>query len=178
MTYYEYIRAIRASDLNYMEKLVAIILASYYDFKKQEPCWPTNKTLAEATGLSVSSVVRAKMALSRGGYLLVIRQWNSSCRYVPMIPQTAGPSPIEQLNTHINTHINTNRNIHINNDESSNEDSYVDSNISFSKEEDITIEEYNQSDNPSLTSFKAQAAAADNYWLKKADEIWSDYETN
>jgi hypothetical protein len=176
MTYYEYIRAIRASDLDTNSKITAIMIASHYDFTKGERVWASNKTLAKETGLSVRSIVRAKRVLIDSHYLTSERQYNSVCLLLPIVPKSQEDGHSGQLNTHINTHIINNINTHINTNEFSNENSYVDSNTKKISKEDINIEW--ESDTSSLASFKAQAAAADNYWLKKADEIWSDYETN
>lgn len=124
MTYYEYIRAIRASDLDTNSRILAIMIASHYDFTKGDPTWVSNKTLAKETGLSIRSIVRAKRVLTESHYLASQRQYNSVCLLTPIVPESQGDGQSGQLNTHINTHINTKRNTHINIDESSNEDSY------------------------------------------------------
>ena len=161
MTYYEYIRAIRASDLDTNSKITAIMIASHYDFTKGERVWASNKTLAKETGLSVRSIVRAKRVLIDSHYLTSERQYNSVCLLLPIVPKSQEDGHSGQLNTHINTHIINNINTHINTNEFSNENSYVDSNTKKISKEDINIEW--ESDTSSLASFKAQAAAADNY---------------
>lgn len=110
-----YIRAIRSSDLSASEKLTAIMIASHYDFTKGDPAWPSNKTLAKETGLSIRTIVRAKGVLSDRQYLVSRRQYNNVTMYTPCVPVTIPYSHNGQLNTHINTHINTNINTHRNN---------------------------------------------------------------
>lgn len=153
------------------------MIASHYDFSKNKPCYPTNKTLVTETSLSIPTIVRAKKVLSERGYLVIRRRMDSSCTYTPIIPQSTTmlheitpPAPTDQLNTHINTNRNTNRNTQeIQIDESSNEDSYNDSkNI---KLEIYSIED-SWSDNPSSTIIRTDTAPAEDYWIKKADEIW------
>ena len=160
MTYYEYIRAIRASDLDTNSRILAIMIASHYDFTKGDPVWASNKTLAKETGLSVSSIARAKTVLTESHYLVSHRQYNNVCLLIPTVPVAQGLGQSGDLNTHINTHINTKRNTNINIDESSNEDSLNNSNTKKITKEDITIEEYSHSDTSFGSSFKAQAAAA------------------
>ncbi len=158
MTYYEYIRAIRASDLDTNARILAIMIASHYDFTKGDPTWVSNKTLAKETGLSIRSIVRAKRVLTDSHYLTSHRQYNNVCLLIPRVPMAQGLGQDGDLNTHINTHINNKRNIHINIDESSNEDSYDNSNTKKISKENINIEW--ESDTSALASFKAQAAAA------------------
>jgi DNA-binding transcriptional MocR family regulator len=125
-----YIRAIRSSDLNGIQKITAIMIASHYDFTKGDPAYPTNKTLAKETGFSVSAIVKAKKVLSERGYLYSEMRWDNSCLYTPMLPDTEGYATSNKLNTHINTHINTNKNTNIN--RSSSED------LNF---QDLSVEE-------------------------------------
>jgi len=120
MDYMSYIRLIRSSDLTASEKITAIMIASHYDFTKKDPAWPSNKTLAKETGLSIRSVVRAKKVLTDSHYLVSHRQYNNVCLYIPTDPAAQGLRHDGDLNTHINTNINTHTNTHTN--ESSNED--------------------------------------------------------
>jgi len=86
----DYHEAIFASKLSTHAKLTALIISSYYNWTKKEMCWPSNKTLAAGTGLSISSVVRAKKELAREGYILVNRRHDNSNLYRPILPQSIG----------------------------------------------------------------------------------------
>jgi hypothetical protein len=99
MDYMKYIRAIRSSTLSYKARLVAIMIASHYDFKTAVPAFPSVDTLAQETGLSGRSVSRAKIELIENGWLVTHRQFNRASLSVPTCPSG-------ELNTHINTHIN------------------------------------------------------------------------
>lgn len=144
------------------------MIASHYDFTKGEPTWVSNKTLAKETGLSVRSIVRAKRVLTDSHYLVSQRQYNSVCLLTPIVPKSQGDGQSGHLNTHINTHINNKRNTHINIDESSIEDSYSFSNTKEAKE-DITIS-LETTEYP-LAKIK-EIPPAENYWAKKAEELW------
>lgn len=115
MDYMSYMRAIRSSDLTSVQKLTAIMIASHFDFSKGDPAFPSNKLLAQETGLGVSTIVKAKKVLSDRGYLCSVMRWDNSCMYTPMIPKSESYALGYQLNTHINTHINTKINTNINN---------------------------------------------------------------
>jgi len=162
MTYYEYIRLIRASDLDTNSRILAIMIASHYDFTKGEPVWASNKTLAKETGLSIRSIVRAKRVLTDSHYLTSHRQYDNVCLLIPRDPMAQGLGQGGDLNTHINTHINNKRNTHINIDKSSNEDLLDNSNTKKIPKEDIQIEW--ESDTSSLASFKAQTAPWNGEW--------------
>jgi DNA-binding transcriptional MocR family regulator len=165
MDYMSYIRLIRSSDLTTSEKITAIMIASHYDFSKKDPAWPSNKTLAKETGLSVRSIIRAKKVLTESHYLVSQRQWNSVCLLIPTDPMSQGVGHNGDLNTHINTHINNKRNTHINNNESSYEDSYEVSNTKdLFPGEIITLEENNIGGQSSLADIKAQAASPWEGW--------------
>lgn len=161
MTYYEYIRAIRASDLDTNSKITAVMIASHYDFIKGEPVWASNKTLAKETGLSVRSIVRAKRVLTDSHYLVSQRQYNSVCLLTPIVPESQGDGHSGQLNTHINTHINNKRNTQINNNEFSNENSYIDSKTKEIKESvNISLD---TTEKP-LAEIRANTAAEEDIW--------------
>jgi hypothetical protein len=114
MDYFEYLRAIRESTLSTKARIVALIIASY------NPSFPTNKLIAQGTGLSERSVRNAKAELVAAGYLRQKRTYNAANHYQPMAPD-------DQLNTNINTkEIQTNK--------SSGEDLYI-SNIKINQEE-------------------------------------------
>jgi hypothetical protein len=135
MDYFEYLRAIRSSNLSTKARIVALIIASY------NPSFPTNKLIAQGTGLSERSVRSAKVELVAAGYLKQTPQWNAANHYTTQAPVAAGEAGYYHLNTNINTkEIQTN--------EFSNENSYDDSNINITKEDDTA----------SLVKFREMAA--------------------
>lgn len=48
---------------------------------EDKDAWPSTKTIAKMTGVSVRSVIAALDALERGGYLLIRRKRNVGNRY-------------------------------------------------------------------------------------------------
>jgi hypothetical protein len=92
----DYHEAIFASKLSSNARLTALIIASYYNWSKNEMCWPSNKTLSQGTNLCISSLVRAKKELVNNGYLLVHRRIDNSNLYKPLIPQNNGYVLTEQ----------------------------------------------------------------------------------
>jgi DNA-binding Lrp family transcriptional regulator len=120
MDYFEYLRAIRASNLSATARIVALIIASY------NPSYPTNKLIAEGCGLSERTVRNAKRELIAAGYLRQKRTYNAANNYQMMAP-----------NDHLNTNINTKE---IQTNKSSNEDLYNSSNKKM-PEEIIEIKE-------------------------------------
>jgi hypothetical protein len=151
MDYFEYLRAIRSSALSTKARIVALIIASY------NPSFPTNKQIAEGTGLCERTVRTAKKELVAAGYLRQKRNYDAANHYTPTAPDAAGYGmslpPKYKLNTNINTK-------EIQTKKSSNEDLVL-SNISI--KEVITI----TSDNPSLAEVRAMAA----------DDIWAVFES-
>lgn len=104
MDYFEYLRAIRGSNLSATARIVALIIASY------NPSFPTNKLIAEGCGLSERTVRNAKRELVAAGYLRQKRTYNAANHYQVVAP-----------NDHLNTNINTKE---IQTNKSSNEDLY------------------------------------------------------
>lgn len=109
----DYHEAIFASKLSAYAKLTALAISSYYNWTKKQMCWPSNKTLSQATGLSTSSVVRAKKELAAEGYLEVQRRIDNSNLYRPIVPQTRGyvhtdqnPLSDRATNNEVNNEIN------------------------------------------------------------------------
>jgi hypothetical protein len=148
MDYFEYLRAIRSSALSTKARIVALIIASY------NPSFPTNKQIAEGTGLCERTVRTAKKELVAAGYLRQKRNYDAANHYTPTAPDAAGYGmslpPKYKLNTNINTK-------EIQTKKSSNEDLVL-SNISI--KEGITT----TSDNPSLAEVRAIAAPWDGEW--------------
>lgn len=122
MDYFEYLRAIRDSDLSTKARIVALIIASY------NPSFPTNKLIAKGTGLSERSVRTAKTELVAAGFMRQTRTYNAANHYHPTVPVAEGAAEYYQLNTNINTNLNTKLNT---NNKFSNENLY-----SFSKTKD------------------------------------------
>jgi len=101
MDYFEYLRSIRESNLSTKARIVALIIASY------NPSRPTNKQIAEGTGLCERTVRTAKKELVEFGYLRQTRNFDAANHYEPTAP-TAVPYgktlPVKyKLNTNINT---------------------------------------------------------------------------
>ena len=145
----DYHEAIFASELTSNAKLTALAISKYYNWKENKMCWPSNKTLAKATSLSIRSIVRAKNELVNAGYLVSQRRFNDTNVYKATTPGQIGNYPVTQLltNNEFNNEVN-------NENKSSNEDLYL-SNINIIKE-NINIS--NDSANPSLVQFRAMAA--------------------
>jgi predicted transcriptional regulator len=101
MDYFDYLRAIRSSDLSTKARIVALIIASY------NPSFPTNKQIAEGTGLCERTVRNAKTELVAAGYLRQKRNYDAANHYTPTAPDAAGYGmslpPKYKLNTNINT---------------------------------------------------------------------------
>lgn len=89
MNYFEYQEAVFASTtLTFKARLTALAIASYYNWKDQSPCWPSDALLSQRTGLSISSITRAKKELVADGYLSSDRRYDSTNEYVPLLPVT------------------------------------------------------------------------------------------
>lgn len=162
----DYHEVIFASTLTSNARLTALAISSFYNWKEQKACWPSNKTLAKATGLSIRSIIRSKNELVSEGYLVSNRRYDMSNMYIPCVPQSHESCQNDTLvvsewptNNEYNNEVNNESNNEKNNtNEFSNENSYTNSNTKKIAKEDINIEW--ESDTPSLASFKAQAAAA------------------
>jgi hypothetical protein len=127
MDYFEYLRAIRSSNLSTKARIVALIIASY------NPSFPTNKQIAEGTGLCERTVRSAKVELVAAGYLIQKRNYDAANAYTPTAPDAAGYGKTLPSKYKVNTNINTNN-------KSSNEDLYISSNKKM-PEEIIEIKE-------------------------------------
>ena len=102
MTYYKYRDAILASDLTSPQKMVALVIAYHYNWKNQEPGFPSNRTLARETSLAVSTVVKAKKVLLDRGFITANQRWNASSEYGCNIPEQLPCSQIETNNEYNN----------------------------------------------------------------------------
>lgn len=94
MDYHDYRDAIFASELTSNAKLLALAISYHYNWKDQKWAWPSNKTLAKETGLSIRTVVRAKNELVSTGHLVSQRRFNDSNVYLPILPCQDGVYPV------------------------------------------------------------------------------------
>lgn len=172
----DYHEVIFASTLTSNARLTALAISSFYNWKEQKACWPSNKTLSKATGLSIRSIIRSKNELVSQGYLVSNRRYDMSSMYIPCVPQSHESCQSDTLvvsewpiNNEYNNEVNNESNNEKNNtNESSKEDSYTNSNTKKITKEDINIKEYSHSDTSFGGSIKAQAAA---------DDIWAVFES-
>jgi hypothetical protein len=141
MDYFEYRDAIYASKLTAHQKLVALAISYHYNWKEKSPAFPSNSTLSRETSLSISTIVRAKRVLAETGWLVIQRRWDGPCDYTPCA--------VGATNNEYNNEVNNDYN-----------NEYINTKNKKIPKEDIQIQEYHQSDTPSLASFKAQAADA------------------
>ncbi len=118
----DYHEAIFASELTSNAKLTALAISKYYNWKEKEACWPSNKTLAKATSLSIRSIVRSKNELVNTGYLVSHRQYDNACLYIPSVPKSTPYGPADaslvtdwQLNNELNNETNNEKNNEKNN---------------------------------------------------------------
>lgn len=156
MNQFDYQRALFASSkLKANDVLVGCVIGSHYNWKTKEASFPSNKTIAQESHLSVRAVIRAKNNLVSYGYLVSNRRYDMSNTYIPTVPQSHDQCPIGNLK---DTLIDTLKDTLKDTNEFSNENSYTNSNTKKIAKEDINIEW--ESDTSSLASFKAQAAAA------------------
>lgn len=111
----DYHEAIFASELTSNAKLTALAISKYYNWKEDKVCWPSNKTLAKATSLSIRSIVRAKNELVNAGYLVSHRRLNDSNVYKTTTPGHTVSYPVTKWPT--NNEVNN----EVNNEDTSNE---------------------------------------------------------
>ena len=139
MQFYEYHDAIFSSKLSSKAKLVGLAIAYYYNWKEASASFPSIQLLEQRTSLSKATIHRAKLELIEAGYLKQTRRYDSSNRYLPVIP------PISQSETRVVSEGRTNNeyNNEVNNElkESSfQSDSFGNNNISLSKVDELTNE--------------------------------------
>ena len=104
----DYHEAIFASELTSNAKLTALAISKYYNWKEDKACWPSNKTLAKATSLSIRSIVRAKNELVNNGYLVSQRRMNNSSVYKATTPGHTVSYPVTKwpTNNEVNNEVN------------------------------------------------------------------------
>ena len=85
--YFEYHQALRSNRvLSSSAKIVALMIASHFNWVDDNPAFPSVETLADECGISASTVKRAKAELVKEGWLSQQRRYNNSNLYVPSIP--------------------------------------------------------------------------------------------
>jgi hypothetical protein len=85
---FDYQRSLFASELEPNARLIGCVIGSHFNWSTKEYSFPSNKTIAQETGLSISSILRAKKQLVSHGYLSSDRRFNTSNLYQPMVPLT------------------------------------------------------------------------------------------
>jgi len=162
----DYHEAIFASELTSNARLTALAISKYYNWKEKEACWPSNNTLAKATGLSVRSIVRSKNELVNSGYLVSHRQYNNACLYIPSVPQSTSSRQTDaslltdwQLNNEVNNEYNNEKNNEYNNKNVSNETLVSSININIEPEDINEIEMLQLETNQEPPSYTRPAAA-------------------
>jgi DNA-binding transcriptional MocR family regulator len=86
-TYFDYANAVRDSkSLTSTEKLVALIIASHFNWAEMNPSFPSNEKLSQETSLNRSTIIRAKNNLVSKGWLVSKQRFNTSNIYTPSIP--------------------------------------------------------------------------------------------
>jgi DNA-binding transcriptional MocR family regulator len=88
MNQFDYQRALFASELTANDRLTGIVIGSHYNWKTREASFPTNRTIAKESGLSIRSVIRAKNNLVSQGYLVSDRRYDMSNTYIPRVPES------------------------------------------------------------------------------------------
>lgn len=88
MTYFEYQKAVFASTLTTSARLVALAIASHYNWTKKEPAFAGVDLLSKETGLSARAVIRARKELVEDGFLEMGRRFNSTSLCTPTVQDT------------------------------------------------------------------------------------------
>lgn len=86
MNQFDYQRALFASELTTNARITGCVIGSHFNWKTWDYSFPSNKTIAKESGLSIRSVVRAKNELVSNGYLVSVRRFNDSNTYTPLCP--------------------------------------------------------------------------------------------
>ena len=87
MNQFDYQRALFASELTTNARITGCVIGSHFNWKTWDYSFPSNRTIAKETGLSIRSVVRAKNELVSTGHLVSVRRFNNSNTYTPLCPQ-------------------------------------------------------------------------------------------
>jgi DNA-binding transcriptional MocR family regulator len=157
MDYHSYRDAIFASNLTVQQKMVAQVIAYHYNWKKQEPAFPSNITIAKEAGVSVKTVIRSKNRLVELGYLTSEQRFNNSNLYVPTLPHASLtiPQVTEGYRGGSERPSNNEYNNELNNEKKDSKESF---NSSISKSKVIFLDANNSG--TSFGSFKETAGPA------------------
>lgn len=102
---FQYIHAIRDNrTLTSNAKIVALIIASHFNWMDDNPAFPSLETLAEECSISRASVARGKNELLAHGWLEQTRRYNNSNLYTPCIP-TSHTETIKNSKSHTDTRV-------------------------------------------------------------------------
>ena len=90
MNQFDYQRSLFASELEANARLIGCVIGSHFNWSTKEYSFPSNKTIAQESGLSIRSVIRAKKQLVSNRHLVSQSRFNSSNLYTPMVPESLG----------------------------------------------------------------------------------------
>lgn len=99
MNQFDYQRALFASKLTTNARITGCVIGSHFNWKTWDYSFPSNRTIAKETGLSIRSVVRAKNELVSTGHLVSVRRYNDSNTYTPLCPKPIDTQSITQGTT-------------------------------------------------------------------------------
>lgn len=142
----DYHEAVFASNISSIAKLDALAISSFFNYKKDEMCWPSNKTLSKITGLSVSSLSRAHKELVNAGLLQVWRRTDNSNMYRPLIPMNIEyshkNSTYNQIEERVYSDGGTNNEVNNENNNESNNDNVSIETFTFKPLSPEKVDEY------------------------------------
>jgi hypothetical protein len=83
----DYQKEVWATDtITGIEKLVLLAIADHFNWTNKQEAYPSNELLTQKTMLGIRTVIRAKNALVKKGWLISERRFNKSNFYTPTIP--------------------------------------------------------------------------------------------
>lgn len=92
----DYQKEVWATDtITGIEKLVLLAIAGHFNWTNKQEAFPSNELIAKETMLGIRTVIRAKNALVKKGWLISERRFNKSNFYTPTIPNSATLAPLE-----------------------------------------------------------------------------------
>ena len=153
MNQFDYQRALFASELTTNARITGCVIGSHFNWKTWDYSFPSNRTIAKETGLSIRSVVRAKNELVSTGHLVSVRRFNNSNTYTPLIP---GASVVQSTTQGTAGQLKDTL-----------KDTLKDNKDKDSKESFVMINNFiprDMSDYPSLAEVRAIAAPWDGEW--------------
>jgi len=88
MTFIQYVNAVLASDdLEAPSALLAVAIASHYNWKSMTDCFAGNALLAKESKMTVRSVTKHKQKLSDAGFISILHRFNTSSLIKCTLPQ-------------------------------------------------------------------------------------------